>query len=395
MRFLHTSDWHLGRIFHGVHLTEDQAYLLEQFIDLVRETKPDAVVIAGDVYDRAVPPTEAVELLDTTLSRILLDYQVSVIVIAGNHDSPERLGFGNKLLARQGLHVVGPLTGLTPIALEDEYGSVYFAPFTYAEPALVREHLQEPDASDHQKALEVLVRHVLKPIPTKARKVAIAHAFIAGGLTTESERPLSVGGSSMVTADLFSNFNYTALGHLHNAQKVGGEHIRYSGSLLKYSFAEANQTKAINLVELDQNGNVQVEMIYLTPKRDVRIVEGYLKDIVHNNHSLGVSPGKCSGLSGKNPADYIQVVLKDTDPILDAMGQLRAVFPNVLAIERPYLLTGGNLQGSSIDHRKLAEKELFASFFEQTTGDALTGAQEQELERILEEVYREIREVAR
>lgn len=382
MRFLHTSDWHLGRIFHGVHLTNDQAHLLNQFLECVQDTQPDAIVLAGDVYDRAVPPTEAIELLDDTLSQIILDYHVPIILIAGNHDSPERLGFGNKLLSRQGLHVAGTLTGVPqPIILEDEHGPVYFLPFTYAEPALVRERLDEPEASDHEQALELMIRQALRQVPENSRKVAIAHAFIAGGLTTDSERPLSIGGSGMVSAAVFEPFHYTALGHLHNSQKAGAEHIRYPGSLMKYSFAEANQTKGINLVEINSQGDARIESLALSPKRDVRILEGYFQEILKNATSLG------------NSEDYLQIVLKDTDPILDAMGQLRSVFPNVLAIDRPHLSTASVLSGPTADHRKLSEKQLFASFFEQMTEQALTEEQDVEFSGILEEVFRDIREV--
>lgn len=382
MRFLHTSDWHLGRIFHGVHLTDDQAYLLTQFLECIQDTRPDAIVIAGDVYDRAVPPTEAIELLDDTFSRIILDYHVPIIVIAGNHDSPERLGFGNKLLARQGLHVAGTLNGVPqPIILEDDHGLVYFLPFTYAEPALVRERLKEPEAADHEQALATMIRQALRQVPENSRKVAIAHTFIAGGLTTDSERPLSVGGSGMVSAKVFEPFHYTALGHLHNSQKAGAQHIRYPGSLMKYSFAEANQTKGINLIELSSKGEARIEALSLSPRRDVRILEGYFQEILKHASTLGSSE------------DYLQIVLKDTDPILDAMGQLRTVFPNVLAIERPHFSKTSALNGPTADHRKLTEKQLFSSFFEQMTGQALTEGQDTEFSGILEEVFRDIREV--
>jgi DNA repair protein SbcD/Mre11 len=383
MRFLHTSDWHLGRIFHGVHLTDDQAYLLEQFRACIQDTQPDAIVIAGDVYDRAVPPTEAIELLDNTLSQIIVDYHIPILLIAGNHDSPERLSFGNRLLARQGLHVNGTLTGCPqPIILEDEYGPVYFVPLTYAEPALVRERFGEPDTHDHEQALQTMIQQALCKIPQNSRKVAIAHAFIAGGLTTDSERPLSVGGSGMVSAKIFEPFQYTALGHLHNSQKAGAEHIRYPGSLMKYSFAEANQHKGINFVEVNSKGEARIEVLSLRPRRDVRILEGNFQEILQNSSKLG------------NSEDYLQIILKDTEPILDAMGQLRSVFPNTLAIERPHFAITSNLNGPSSDHRKLSEKQLFSSFFEQMTGQALSEEQDTEFSGILEEVFRELREVS-
>lgn len=163
MRFLHTSDWHLGRLFHGIHLTNDQAHVLDQFLALVRESKPDGIIIAGDIYDRAVPPVEAVELLNQLISQILVDYKVPTIMIAGNHDSAERLGFGSRLLAAQGLYVVGALSReIEPIILYDEHGPVYFAPLTYGEPAFVRERLSSPDVSNHEQAIEAMVQHVIK-----------------------------------------------------------------------------------------------------------------------------------------------------------------------------------------------------------------------------------------
>ncbi|MEN6565393.1 MAG: exonuclease SbcCD subunit D [Veillonellales bacterium] len=381
MRFLHTSDWHLGRIFYGIHLTEDQAYVLEEFAALVKETKPDAVLIAGDVYDRAVPPTEAVQLLDEMLSRLLLDYHVPVLLIAGNHDSPDRLGFGNRLLARQGLYVVGPLPEqLEPVVLQDEYGPVYFAPLTYAEPALVRERLDQPEVFDFEQAMQVMVNQALDKIPSQARKVAMAHAFIAGGQASESERPLSVGGSSVVGAGVFAPFHYTALGHLHNSQQAGGGSIRYSGSLLKYSFAEANQRKGVNLVEINDSGQVRVEMFPLSPRRDVRCLDGFFKDILR-----GPQPGE-------NREDYLMVTLRDEVPILDVRGQLQNIYPNVMHVEYPRLTAGGNLRGPAADHRRLTEKELFASFFEQMTGEILTEQQSTEFAAVVEELYRQERE---
>lgn len=381
MRFLHTSDWHLGRLFHGIHLTEDQAYVLAQFIDLVRESKPDAIIIAGDIYDRAVPPIEAVELLNELVSQILLDYKVPIIMIAGNHDSAERLGFGSRLLAGQGLYVVGGLTKeIQPIPLYDEHGPVYFAPLTYGEPALVRERLSRPEIASHEQAMQAMVQDVSKKIPSKARSVAIAHAFIAGSLESESERPLSIGGSSMVNATVFQDFSYTALGHLHNSQQAGNPVIRYSGSLLKYSFAEASQQKGIYLIEMDKEGGVRVERVSLTPRRNVRCIKGYINEILQYP------------LDENNRQDYISVTLLDEAPILDAMGKLREIYPNVLQIESPRFSKKGVLSGLPKDHRKLSEKELFAAFYHQMTGDTMTQEQQNHLIKVIEELYRQERE---
>lgn len=382
MRFLHTSDWHLGRIFHGIHLTEDQAFVLDQFVSLVADVKPDAVIIAGDIFDRAVPPPEAVQLLDETLSRILLDHRTPVIMIAGNHDSPERLGFGNRLLARQGLHVVGPLAAMNePVVLPDPAGPVWFLPLPYAEPAVVRSQL-DATAADCEQAMQGQIRKIRQQVPDHARTVAIAHSFISGGEPSESERFLSVGGVETVPAGLFSGFNYTALGHLHKPQTAGRPHIRYSGSLLKYSFSEANHDKGVLLVELNPQGEAAIEQIRLAPQRDVRCVQGLLEDLLH-----GPKPGESAD-------DYLQITLDDPGPVLDPMGRLRTIYPNLLEIRRTQLHSAADLRGPAADHRRLTDQDLFAAFFEQVAGEKLSSEQEAAFAAILEEVYRERREVA-
>ncbi|MCL6638994.1 MAG: exonuclease SbcCD subunit D [Firmicutes bacterium] len=383
MRILHTSDWHLGRIFHGVHLTEDQAHLLDQLVRLTVDLKPDAVLIAGDVYDRSVPPADAVELLDEVLSRLLLDCRTPVLVIAGNHDSPGRLGFGTRLLARQGLHIAGLINErLKPVVIYDQYGPVYFCPLPYAEPSVVRERLAVPEAAGHDEAMQAMVRHITRFVPPGARAVALAHAFVAGGRESDSERPLSVGGSGFVDASRFTPFHYVALGHLHQAQNVGGERVHYAGSLMKYSFAEAAHQKSVTLVEIDAAGNTTLEPVRLRPRRDVRCLDGFLNDILAGPQN------------GESRDDYIMVTLKDTGAILDAMGKLRAVYPNVLHIERPHFQTRGELRGPAGDHRGLREVDLFSSFFEQVTGAPLSEDQARELAETVETLYRSDREVS-
>ncbi len=363
MRILHSADWHLGRIFHNVHLTDDQAYVLDQFVALAKEAKPDVIVIAGDVYDRAVPPPEAVRLLDEVLSRLALDCRVPVIVIAGNHDSPERLGFGERVLARQNLHVAGQVAGEpAPVVVHDGHGPVYFCPIPYAEPAVVRERLAV-EAAGHEAAMAALVARAVATVPAGARKVAVAHAFVAGGAASESERPLAVGAVPTVAAAVFAPFDYVALGHLHQAQEMGGGRIRYAGSPLKYSFAEAGHRKSVTLVELDGAGKATAEKIALRPRRDVRCLEGYLADIL----AAGERDGQAD--------DYIAVTLRDSGAILDPMGKLRRVYPNVLhrIFAAPAAATA---TGPRPDHRRQGEAELFAAFFAQATGQPLSAAEE-------------------
>jgi len=380
LRILHTSDWHLGRIFYGIHLTDDQAYVLEQFIRVVSDVKPDVILIAGDVYDRSVPPTDAVKLLDEVISRVVMDCKVPVLLIAGNHDSPERLGFGTRLLARQGLFISGqPGDNLAPVIIQDSHGPVYFCPIPYAEPSAVREKLAVPEATDHDSSMRSLIKHFTAAIPPGARTVAIAHAFVAGCESSESERPLTVGGAGTVDASCFQPFHYVALGHLHKSQKTGGDHVQYAGSLMKYSFSEANHQKSINLVQMDGAGKTTLEKIPLSPRRDVRCLEGYLKDIL------------AGPKNGENREDYVMVTLKDTGAILDAIGKLREVYPNILHIERPYLFEGGELRGPRGDHRHISEMDLFSSFFEQVTGVPLSGEEAGAFAEIVESFYRQER----
>ena len=234
MRFIHTADWHLGRLFHTVHLTDDQQYVLGQFVDLVAGVRPTAVLIAGDVYDRGVPPTEAVELLNDVLERIVRGLGVPVVLIAGNHDSPSRLGFGSQFLATEGLHIAGRLPGSGALAVPfaDDDGVLLVQAVPYADPIDVRATLDEPAIQTHEQAMRALVARAHCATPANARSVFVGHAFVAGAQTSDSERPLSVGGAGAVPAALFEGFDYVALGHLHLPQRAGAETIRYAGSLL-------------------------------------------------------------------------------------------------------------------------------------------------------------------
>ncbi len=347
MRFIHTADWHLGRILFGVHLTEDQEYLLNQIKEIIIQKKVEALIIAGDIYDRAVPPPSAIKLLDRFLSEIIHQIKIPVIMIAGNHDSPDRLGFASDILERQGLFIKGSVFSDSFVtSLKDEFGiiDIYSAP--YAEPVVVREKLQDESLLDHNLAVKALVDDILKKSSEKNRKILVGHAFVAGGSETESERSLSVGGSGAVSPSVFNGFNYVALGHLHRSQKAGNQNIRYSGSILPYSFEEGTTEKSVTLVDLGDNGDCKYETIPLVPKRKLRKIKGEIEEILSNSDEI--------------TEDYIQATLLDKGPVLDAMSKLREKFPNVLHIERPYLSLNNTSVGLKSDHRKLDEKELFS-----------------------------------
>ncbi len=380
MRILHTSDWHLGRIFHGIHLTDDQAHVLEQLIDVIKDTRPDVMLVSGDIFDRSVPPTEAVNLLDEIISRILIDYQLPMIMIAGNHDSPDRLGFGNRLMQDKGLYITGKLNqAFQPVDLYDDYGKVSFHVIPYVEPAIVRDKLENDDIQTHDEAIQILISQVKKMMDKNNRHVLLSHAFVAGGEESESERPLSVGGSGVVNGAHFKDFHYVALGHLHKAQKIGFNHVRYSGSLMKYSFSEVNHKKSVSLIDMEQDGSISIEEIPLTPRRDIRRLEGFMKDILQGPQTE------------ESKHDYLMVTLKDEGAILDPMGKIRKIYPNALHIERPQFLGSGQLINPDKDFKRMNEVDLFSSFYNQVVERTLTTHHKKILNDVMEQFYQSLR----
>jgi exonuclease SbcD len=278
MRFIHTADWHLGRLFHGVHLTDDQHHALMQVVQVVKEERPDAVLVAGDIYDRAIPPPEAVELLDEALCRLVIDLKVPVVLIAGNHDSPQRLHFGSRLLKDRRLYVTGNLPAkCESVVFGDGNGPVHVYAVPYCEPMIVRQGLSCEEVVDHDSAMRAIVGRIAGGHPSGERKILMGHAFVAGGAECESERPLSVGGAGTVDVGSLSGFDYVALGHLHCPQRIGGGEVRYSGSLLKYSFDEVHQPKGVYVVDMDKGGACAVRTVPIVPRRDVRKIEGVPK----------------------------------------------------------------------------------------------------------------------
>jgi exonuclease SbcD len=380
MRFIHTADWHLGRLFHGVHLTEDQHHALMQLVEVVREERPDVLLVSGDIYDRAIPPPEAVELLDEVLCRLVIDLQIPVVLIAGNHDSAQRLNFGSRLLSNRRLYVTGNLPRTCEsVIFKDAHGPVHVYALPYAEPMMVRECLGDEGIVDHDSAMRGLVGRIAKHRPAGERAILMAHAFVAGGAECESERPLSVGGAGTVDAGALAGFDYVALGHLHAPQRIGGDGIRYSGSLLKYSFDEAQQAKGIYLVEMDGAGACDVRQIKLTSRRDVRRIEGTMAELLKG-------PG-----DGKSTEDYLEVTLLDDGPVLDAIGRLREVYPNVMMIRRPEKMNGA-AAGDRPDIRGKNVLELFGAFFKHVTQNELLPEQERALAAVVEETERRTRE---
>jgi exonuclease SbcD len=305
---------------------------------------------------------------------------VPVVTIAGNHDSPDRLEFASALLADGGLHLAGTV-GNPPraVTLADEHGPVRFHLLPYAEPALVRQCFEGCGAHSHDAALRTLVEATAKARAGVRRSVAVAHCFVTGGEGSESERPLTVGGAENVDAAHFAPFAYTALGHLHAPQRIA-DRIEYAGSLLKYSFSEVNRDKSVTLVEIDASGACATERIRLTPRRDLRIIDGELQALLDN---------PAPGLSRD---DYLLVRLRDTRALLDPMGKLRDVYPNVLHLERPGLLHRGEVQRPGKEQLGRSEQALFESFFSQITGEALSDSEREAFARVVDELRAKQRE---
>ncbi|MDD4721662.1 MAG: exonuclease SbcCD subunit D [Acidaminococcaceae bacterium] len=371
MLILHTADWHLGRIFHGLHMTDEQKTVLAQLLKIAVTRKVDAVLIAGDIYDRAVPPTEAVNLLNNTLKELVIDYNIPVILIAGNHDNPDRLNFGQALFAENKLFIYGTVNAASkPVVLNDAYGPVYFAPLPYCEPAVAAE-LSGTPIKTHEEALQWQLNNMLSQIPENSRKIAVAHVFLTGATESpDSERPLSIGGSSNVSAANFAPFNYTALGHLHYCQQ-NGEKIRYSGSLLKYSFNEVNQPKGLHLINLDAKGNITVETLELQPKHQLAQLTGTFQDLLNNPRQTLVD-------------HYLQITLTDITPVIDAKNRLEAIYPHILHLEYTKDILADNEDFKSGRHQELSIKELFFNFFEHLHHRPLNALEETLLNKTIE-----------
>lgn len=370
MKFLHTSDWHLGRQFHNVSLLDDQKLALQQILEMIVDESPDALIVAGDIYDRSVPPAAAVTLLDETLHKICDELSVPVIMISGNHDSASRLSFGARQLGRSGLHIMGDLQNVVePVVIKASGDEAHIYGIPYCDPELVRhsfaDELAVDDAvviNDYDSAHTFLVNKIKAVMQPDVKNILISHCFAAGSVESDSERPLSIGGADQVSIEPLRDFDYVALGHLHSPQYRGAETIRYSGSLLKYSFSEQYQKKSVTKVVLPNVGEAEITLLPLLARRDVRILEGELNDLI------------AEAKTDKHCDDYLLIRLTDTHAILDPMGKLREVYPNVLHLERPGLMNEGQVQCAR-DTLKRGSLEMFKDFFTQVSGNGLTPAQ--------------------
>jgi exonuclease SbcD len=381
MKFIHTADWHLGKLVQGVYMTEDQRYVLQQLVDAVEMERPDAVIIAGDLYDRAIPPTEAVDLLDELFEKIVVELNTPLLAISGNHDSPDRLDFATGIMEARGLHLVGQLKStVKPVVLRDEYGEVHFHLVPYADPAQVRYTLGDEEIRSHDDAMKAIVGRIEAAMDPSSRHVFVGHAFVTPGArpeenTSQSERPLSIGGAEYVNSEYFRAFHYTALGHLHQAHHVSDESIRYSGSPLKYSISEETHHKGFLVVEIDGAGTVTVGKRELKPLRDMRRVIAPIEEI--ERHAVS--------------EDYVFVTLMNDNPVLFPMEKVRAVYPNALHVERKVTVTIGSGSdtpeaGEGRTRREADPVTLFAAFYQEVKGIPLS----EDKHKLFAETYAEV-----
>ncbi len=357
MRILHTADWHLGKSLKNFDLLDGQQYALQQLTNLIRSEKPDVLLIAGDIYDRTLPPARAVELFDEVMSEIVLGLKVPVIAIAGNHDSAERIDYFNGILQRQGLHIFGMPGVVKPVVLHDAHGEVYFYPIPYTKPTDL--HLPENKNAffdSHETIMRHVVKNIVNGMSAKGRHVAIGHAFISGGEGCESERVLlSVGGASVVPAEIFTPFHYTAQGHLHRPQSFMDGRVRYSGSLLKYSFSEADHQKVFLMVEMDGEGNVQTEKIPIAHKQDIRRVQGYVCDGVFQ---------LADNQSSVHQDDLLEVTLLNEEPVINAMEIVRRQYTCALELRQPNAYRNTSERRLSTEQlSKMDDREIAREFF--------------------------------
>ena len=379
MKIAHTADWHLGKIIFQTKLLEEQAQLLTNFCSSLEEQHPDCLIIAGDVYDRSIPPSEAVDLLDQTLKRIIIDLKIPIFMISGNHDSPERIHFGSSFMRHMGLHVKGKLDGFDqPVTLNDEFGPVDFFLLPYADPAEVKWFLDDETIHTHQAAYERLLEKIKVQKTPGRRSVLITHAFISGGTESESERPLSVGGTGVVAASLFEDFTFTALGHLHRPQDSLKNKVHYSGSLMKYSFSEASHNKSYSIIELTHD-TITIQKIPLTPQRDLRVIKGTFEEILKK------------GRADDKNEDFIMALIEGDKAILNPIEKLRAVYPNVMKIQRELLAQDRSSKLTVKERESQSDVELFEAFFEQVTSSEKKYTKEMKtvVEDLFSTVYKE------
>lgn len=377
MKLIHLSDLHLGKRVNEISMLEDQEYILHQILRIIKEENADAVLLCGDIYDKSVPSAEAVILFDGFLNR-LAKLQVPVLAISGNHDSPERLAFGGRLMEGAGIHLSPVYNGeVAPIVLSDEHGEVRFWLLPFLKPAHVKRFYPDAGIESYTDACRVAVEKM--GIDTARRNVLLTHQFVTGAATCESEE-LSVGGSDNVDASVFEGFDYVALGHIHGPQNIGSNRVRYCGTPLKYSFSEAGHYKSVTVVQLGAKGELQLHTVPLTPLRDMRMIRGSFAEVTDKAFYEDTATD-----------DYLQVTLTDEEDIPEAIGKLRTVYPNIMKLiyDNTRTRTREQIDGA-VDVEQKSPLQLFAELYEQQNNQPMSHEQHSFAKALIETIWEDM-----
>ena len=376
MKLMHLSDLHLGKIVNGFSMLEDQKYILAQILELARSERPDGVLIAGDVYDKRVPAAEAVRVLDGFLTDLA---QIApVFVISGNHDSAERLAFGGRLMTAAGVYVSPVYDGtVRTVELADEFGPVQIHLLPFLKPVQVRRFFPEAEIANYTDAVRTALSYIDRA--DGARHVLVTHQLVTGALLCDSEE-LSIGGSENVDAEVFEGFDYVALGHLHGPQRAGGDHIRYCGTPLKYSFSEEKHHKSVTMVTLGEKGSVQIDTLPLKPLRDLKVIRGNYQELMARSYYQNTDL----------PESYLHIILTDEEDVPEALGRMRLVYPYIMKLT--YDNTRTRDQQNPLDQRVDARKtplELFRQLYEAQNNQPMTEQQDEFLARLIGAIWEE------
>ena len=375
MRILHTADLHIGKTVNEFSMLEEQRNILNQIVEIAIEKKTDVVIMAGDIYDRAIPSVEAVELLDEFYTQLLQE-KIKVMVISGNHDSPERVSFASEILNKQGLFICGDYQGeLNKVVLEDEYGEVVFHFFPFLKTATASLYFDKKFSNVQQMAEEIIKREK-ETVNFEKRNVMISHYFVLHGNEKAEEAEEMVGGIDGMEWGLFDGYDYVALGHIHGDSHMGRETVAYSGSPLKYSFSEVNQEKSVRIINLGEKGKVEIERCFLKPIHDMRVIRGELKELM-----------KPEVVLAEDSLDYICAVLTDKDDLLNPMETLRSVYPNIMQVviekyQKEYFR-------EMVSVPNVEQKDLlttYKEFFEMVEGETLEGEYLELISEMIKEV---------
>ena len=376
MKFVHISDLHLGKRIYDFSMLDDQKHILGEILKVIDSEAPDAVLIAGDVYDKSIPSIEAVELLDDFLYE-LSGRDLQVFLISGNHDSPERLAFASRLISPTGIHLSPVYSGaVEPVVLTDGSGPVDIYLLPFVKPAHVRRFFPDAKIESYNDALRTAVEAL--HIDRSRRNVLVTHQFITGAARSDSEE-ISVGGTDNVDASVFDGFDYVALGHIHGPQNIGSERIRYCGTPLKYSFSEVSHEKSVTVVDMDKDGDLTVRTVPLRPLHDMREIEGTYEELTYR-----------PAYEGTDTDDYLHITLTDEEDVPDAIGKLRLIYPNLMCLDYNNSRTrAAGMLSDIADVERRSPLDLFGEFYEQQNGRPMSDEQEAFAREIMEKIWEE------